>query len=170
MEHMIRNLDECNPKKEKIKAQREMALLNARKFYKGRRMILISFENGSFPLPRQYPLDMNDWKEDELDLSHILADESDSLLSSAERRKKETELRIVLVNIYRGKYNTYDELDNFLFKTKRYLNFDLVQKYFNYNSLEEMLRKLDKTKDTYMNEVKVTLIKSGLRDFKNRMK
>ena len=43
MKDMIKRLDEYNTKKEKFKAQRESALLNAKDFYKGRTIILIAF-------------------------------------------------------------------------------------------------------------------------------
>ena len=63
MEDKIRKLDEYNTKKEKLKAQRKCTLLNANEFYKGRKMILIAFENGAFPLTRQYSsANMDDWK------------------------------------------------------------------------------------------------------------
>ena len=57
---MIIKLDEYNSKKEKFKAQIESTLLNAREFYKGRKMILIAFQNGIFPLPKQYPSGMGE--------------------------------------------------------------------------------------------------------------
>ena len=88
MEDMIKRFDKHNPKKEKFKAQRESTLLNAREFYKGRKMILIAFENGAFPLPKQYPSGMDDCKGDEIDSSHILPNEFDILLPSVQRRKK----------------------------------------------------------------------------------
>ena len=57
-----------------------------------------------------------------------------------------------------------------LFELRRYLDADLIKKHFNYNTLGEMLKRLDNTKGTYKNGVKVTLIKSGLRDLKNEIK
>ena len=38
-------------------------LLNAREFYKGRREILIAFEENMFPLPKPYLFGKNEWKE-----------------------------------------------------------------------------------------------------------
>ena len=36
-------------------------------------MILIAFENNVFPLPKQYPsANVNDWKENEMDSTHII--------------------------------------------------------------------------------------------------
>ena len=66
MEDMIRKLDEYDLEKETFRAQRESTLLNAKEFYKGRKMILIAFENSAFPQPKQYPSGMDDWKEDEM--------------------------------------------------------------------------------------------------------
>ena len=62
MENIIVKLDYYSPKKEKFKVQRESTLLNAREFYKGRRMILAAFENSIYPLPKQYPSGMDDWE------------------------------------------------------------------------------------------------------------
>ena len=42
------------PSGEKNKIQTS-TLLNAKEFYKGRKMILFTFENGTFPFPKQYP-------------------------------------------------------------------------------------------------------------------
>ena len=64
-------------KKEKFKEQRESVIFNAREFSKGRKMILIAFENRAFSLPKQYPSTLHNWNEDEMDLSHILLDESE---------------------------------------------------------------------------------------------
>ena len=85
---MIKNLDEYNPEKEKIKVQKESTLFSAKEFYKGRRMILIAFEIGAFPLPKQYPSGMHDWKEDELDPLYVLPDESGLSLVSVEKDRQ----------------------------------------------------------------------------------
>ena len=62
MGDMIIGLEYYNPKREKFKTQKESVLLTAREFYKGRKMILIAFENNVFPLPKQYPPgNVNDW-------------------------------------------------------------------------------------------------------------
>ena len=84
--------------------------------------------------------------------------------------KKKTEREIVFENIDKDKYNTFDGHHNLLFKTRRYLNLDLIQEHFNYNNLEGMLESLNNTKNTYTNEVKVSLIKSGLGDLENEIK
>ena len=72
--------------------------------------------------------------------------------------------------VLKKEYHTIDELDESLFKIKGYLDSDLIRKHFNYNTLREMLESLDNTKGTYKNAVKVSLIKSRLRDLKNEIK
>ena len=49
-------------------------------------------------------------------------------------------------NIDRDEYNTFDELDNLLCNTRKYLDLDLIQKYFEYNNLEGMVESLNNTK------------------------
>ena len=53
MDDVITRLEDYNPKKEKYKTQKTSTFLNAREFYKGRKMIVIAFEN-VIPLPKQY--------------------------------------------------------------------------------------------------------------------
>ena len=72
MEYMIKRSENYNPKSKKYKTQ----------FYKGRKMILIAFENDVFPLPKQYPSGMDDWEEDAIDSSQFLAKKPDTLLPS----------------------------------------------------------------------------------------
>ena len=43
-------------------------------------MMLVAFENGILPLPKQHPADMDDWEENEMDSSHILPEEPSTLL------------------------------------------------------------------------------------------
>ena len=54
MEHMIRTLENYNGTSEKYKTEKTSTLLNAKQFYKGRKMILIAFENNIFLLPKQF--------------------------------------------------------------------------------------------------------------------
>ena len=92
MEDEIRRLEDYYPNNEKIRTQKENTLHNAREFYKGRKMILIAFENYVFPHPRQYPSEnVNDWKEDEIDSTHIILEKIDELLRSIKRRRRKTE-------------------------------------------------------------------------------
>ena len=67
MENIIARLEYYNPKKE-IKTS---VPPTAKDFYKGRKMILIAFENNAFLLPRQYPLGtVYDCKEHEMNSTH----------------------------------------------------------------------------------------------------
>ena len=76
-------------KKEKFRIQKENTLHNAREFYKGRKIILIAFENNAFLVPKQYPSDnVDDWKEDGIDSTHIIPGKTDELLPLVMRRKK----------------------------------------------------------------------------------
>ena len=110
-------------------------------------MILIAFENNVFPFPKQNPSEnIHDWKEDEVDSTHIIPEKPDELLPSVKRRKRKTEKERALENIDKGEYNTYDELDNLLFKTRRYLDLNLIKNHFNYSTLEKMLESLENTK------------------------
>ena len=68
---------------------------------------------------------MNDRKEDELYSSYILPNEASILLPSVEAEKK-TEKKIVFENIDKDIYNTFDELDDLLFRTRRYLHPNLI--------------------------------------------
>ena len=60
---MIRRLEYYNLNREKYKIEKANTLHNVREFYKGRRMIIAAFENGVFPLPKQYSSGMHEWKE-----------------------------------------------------------------------------------------------------------
>ena len=45
------------------KIKKNGILLNAKEFYKGRKEVLIAFEENMFPLPRPYMFGKNEWKE-----------------------------------------------------------------------------------------------------------
>ena len=80
-------------KKEKNKTQRDSVLFKAKEFCIGGKMILIAFENGAFPLAKQYPSrdGGDDWKKDEMDSRHIIPEKADDLLPSVKRKKRKTE-------------------------------------------------------------------------------
>ena len=89
---MVARLEDYKPKKEKIKTHKKLVLPNAIGFYKERKMILIAFENGALPLAKLYPSgNAGDWKEDEIDSTHIIPEKIDQLLSSVKRKRKKTE-------------------------------------------------------------------------------
>ena len=73
MKYMIRKLDSYNSNRDKDKIQRTSSLLNATKFYKERKMILIAFENGIFSLLFEHPSSMDDWEEDDMDSLEFLS-------------------------------------------------------------------------------------------------
>ena len=80
-----------------------------------------------------------------------------------ERLKKEN----VLKKVVKCEYDTYNDLDGLLYKAREYFDSDLIKKHFNDNTLEKLLENLFDTRGSYKNGVKVSLIKSGLRDLKN---
>ena len=130
-------------------------------------MILIAFENIAFPLPKQYPSkNLDDWKEHEMDSTHIISEETDELLPSVKRRRRKTKKEKLFEKVLKKEDHTIDELDKSFFETRRSLGSDLIRKHFNYKTLAEMLGSLDNTKGTNKNGVKVSLVKSGLRDLK----
>ena len=135
-------------------------------------MILIAFENDAFSLAKQYPVKDSDhgWKEHELDSTYIIPGKTDELLSSVKRKKIKTKKEEVLEEVVKSEYDTYNDLDKLFDKAEKYLDSDLIQKHFNFNTLGDMLEYLFKTKGTYKNSVRVSLIKAGLRDLKNEIK
>ena len=61
MEFEINKLDDYRTEKEKKKTQKKNKVLpNAKEFYKGKKMILMAFENDAFPLTKQYPVKDSD--------------------------------------------------------------------------------------------------------------
>ena len=74
----------------------------------------------------------------------------------------------MLEKVFKSKHDTYNGLDEWLDKTKRYLNPDLIQKHFKCNTLGDMLEYLFRTKGTYKNSARVSLIKAGLRDLERK--
>ena len=66
MENMFDSFIDYNPIKDKYKSKKVNILLNAKEFYKGRREILIAFEENIFPLPKPYVFAKDKWKERDL--------------------------------------------------------------------------------------------------------
>ena len=55
-------------------------------------MILIAFESNVFPLAKLYPSEnVDDWKEDDVDSTHIIPEKTEILLSSVKRRRRKTD-------------------------------------------------------------------------------
>ena len=55
--------------KDVYKSKKANTLLNAKEFYKGRRDILIVFEENIFPLPQPYVFGENEWKEKDIPIN-----------------------------------------------------------------------------------------------------
>ena len=88
----------------------------------------------------------------------------------SEKKKRKTEKEKVFKKVVKGKYDTYNDLDELLYKAEKYLEPHFIQKHFSFNTLGDMLGCLFKTKDIYKNETRISLIKNGLRDLKNEIK
>ena len=65
-----------------------------------------------------------------MDSTHIIPEKTDELLPSVKRRKRKTEKEKVIKNIVRSKYDTYNDLDELLYKAREHLDSDLIQKTF----------------------------------------
>ena len=76
----------------------------------------------------------------------------------------------MLEKVVQSNYDTYNDLDKLLDKAKEYLDSNLIQKKFNFNTLGDKLNYLFKTKGNYKDLVRVSLIKAGLKDLKNEIK
>ena len=177
MEDEITRLYYYSPQKEKYKTLRESTLLNAREFYKGRKIILIEFENDIFPLAKQYPSkSIGDWKEDEMNSTNIISEETNTLLLSVKRKRKKTEKETVLDKhdkIQESKpeesddLDDLDDLDNTITVNDKIIDKKLFKKYFKCDSLGEMQADLYMTEGTLSNTIIENSIRNGLGSFKN---
>ena len=66
MENVLERTIDYNPVKTLYKNQKANILLNAKEFYKGKKEVLIAFEENLFPLPKPYVFGENEWKEKDL--------------------------------------------------------------------------------------------------------
>ena len=66
MENVLERTIDYNPVKTLYKNQKANILLNAKEFYKGKKEVLIAFEENLFPLPKPYKFGENEWKEKDL--------------------------------------------------------------------------------------------------------
>ena len=62
MGNMLENFIDYNPVKNMYKIQRNYILSNVREFNKGKKEVLIVFEENMFSLPRPYVFVKNEWK------------------------------------------------------------------------------------------------------------
>ena len=63
MEDMLESFINYSLIKNMYKSKKIKCFLNAKEFYKGRRNIVIAFEDNTFPLPKPYVFGKNEWKE-----------------------------------------------------------------------------------------------------------
>ena len=63
IENMLERFIDYSPIKDMYKSKNINTLSNVREFYKGRREILIAFEENIFPLPKLHLFGKNEWKE-----------------------------------------------------------------------------------------------------------
>ena len=133
-------------------------------------MILIAFENDVFALPKQYPLEnIGDWKEDEMDSTHIIPEETDKLLPSVKRRRRKTEEETVSDKhdkIQVSELEESDDLDKTITENHKIIDKKLFKKYFTYNSLGDMQENLYMTEGTILNKIIANSIRNGLDSFK----
>ena len=63
---MLEKFIDYNQVKNVYKNQRNSIILNAMEFYKGRKEVLIAFEENMFPLSKPYVFSKNQWKQRDL--------------------------------------------------------------------------------------------------------
>ena len=115
MKNMLENFIEYNPVENVYKNQINNILLNAKEFYKGRKEVLIAFEENMFPLPKPYVFGENEWKERDL-------------------RKEEFMPKIL-------KRSFLSELGYIPLKKKD----ELLNKYFKFENIDELLEAFNNT-------------------------
>ena len=72
MENMLEKFIDYNPIKDVHKKQKTNIVLNAKEFYKGRKEVIIAFEENMFPLPKPYVFGKNEWKERDLSREYFM--------------------------------------------------------------------------------------------------
>ena len=96
-------------------------------------MILIAFENDMFPLPKQYPSDMDDWEKDHIDSSQVLPKKSHTLLPSSQRKEKAGKEK---------PKNIVNELNRLIVEKDKIINKEIFKKCFGFQVLIDMQREL----------------------------
>ena len=69
MQDMLESFINYSLIKNMYKRKKANVILNAKEFYKGRRNILIAFEENTFPLPKPYVFGKNEWKEKDIPIN-----------------------------------------------------------------------------------------------------
>ena len=115
-----------------------------------------------FPLSQQHPSGMNDWKEDEMDPSYIIPEESGTLLPSFKRKEK----------IKKRQGNIVSQLNKLVVQQDKIIDNELFKRYLGFQSPFDMQKELFITKNTDKNKElihnkKIIMIKSRLVDLDN---
>ena len=96
MENMLEKFIDYSQVKNVYKNQRNSIILNAMEFYKGRKEVLIAFEENMFPLPKPYVFSKNQWKQRDLGQEEFMPETPKksflSELGSTPLSEKENEL------------------------------------------------------------------------------
>ena len=161
---MIRSLENYNPNRGKYNIQKTNTLLNAIEFYKGRKMIIIAFENDIFPLTHKCPSGMDDSKKYEMNSSEFMPEKKESSISLASPSfqhdkwtKKERQ---------KNEMNSVSEFSKPIIGKKN-IKQELFKKHFRFQSPIDML--MDVCKKNNKHKLLVNLIKNGLIDLRNEI-
>ena len=136
-------LKDYKPRKDsKYYKLKDDLLINAKKIYDGRKMIIEAFKNKIFPLsnPDNYPEYTSE--KDTLSRSSISSDSEDMSPRSATDKSNFTADDIDKMNI-----DNADDLDKLLLNTEKYLDPDLIKNHFFNRSLKKISELLKHKQD-----------------------
>ena len=125
-------------------------------------MIVNTFKNGTFPFV------FSDYTSD--DDRDLQPDSPTSSFSTTDKSDKSNEFDFTADDLDKIYIGNADDLDELLLDTDKYLDPDLIEKYFFNKSLKKLFEFLKHKKGALYNKTKITLIKSRLRDLKNDIK
>ena len=125
-------------------------------------MIVNTFKNGTFPFV------FSDYTSD--DDRDLQPDSPTSSFSTTDKSDKSNEFDFTADDLDKIYIGNADDLDELLLDTDKYLDPDLIEKYFFNKSLKKLLEFLKHKNGALYNKTKITLIKSRLRDLKNDIK
>ena len=125
-------------------------------------MIVNTFKNGTFPFV------FSDYTSD--DDRDLQPDSRTSSFSTTDKSDKSNEFDFTADDLDKIYIGNADDLDELLLDTDKYLDPDLIEKYFFNKSLKKLFEFLKHKKGALYNKTKITLIKSRLRDLKNDIK
>ena len=125
-------------------------------------MIVNTFKNGTFPFV------FSDYTSD--DDRDLQPDSPTSSFSTTDKSDKSNEFDFTADDLDKIYIGNADDLDELLLDTDKYLDPDLIEKYFFNKSLKKLFEFLKHKKGALYKKTKITLIKSRLRDLKNDIK